>query len=115
MLPVATVELVAAIEPVSANMDIVAVPGLTAIDYGKAQVPAKIITADLDATAEIAATGRRDTPDSNAEGSVVFANKSADAVTIPKGTIVRTSSGNPVRFYTVTDVQLPAERALISA
>lgn len=110
VLPAATVELVAAVEPVSANMDIVAVPGLTVIDYGQARAPAKIITAELDATAEIATTGRRDTPDSNAEGSVVFANKSADALTIPKGTIVRTSSGNPVRFYTVTDVQLPAER-----
>jgi hypothetical protein len=51
----------------------------------------------------------RDVPDGHAEGSVVFANKTTIPVTVTKGTVVRTSFGENVRFYTVSDVWLPGE------
>ncbi|MBC7261763.1 MAG: baseplate J/gp47 family protein, partial [Chloroflexi bacterium] len=45
----------------------------------------------------------------HAQGTVIFANKTTMPVTITKGTVVRTSSGENVRFYTVADAWLPGE------
>ncbi len=109
-LPSATVTLAPATRQVAAEMEIVAVPGLTEIDYGAGQIPASSVVVEIEGTAETTTTDRRDIPDARASGSVVFANKTNEAVVIPKDTIVRTGSGTPVRFYTVTDVELPAQR-----
>ena len=54
------------------------------------------------------ASGREDVADTHASGEVVFVNRTTEPVVIPKGTIVRTSSGVIVRFYTVADVEVPA-------
>ena len=109
VLPSATITLRMVGEPVAAEMDITAVAGLTEIDYGQAKVPARTVSVELVATDTMAATERRDVPDGHAEGSVVFANKTTIGVTITKGTVVRTSHGENVRFYTVADVWLPGE------
>ncbi len=110
VLPSATVVLVPATQPVMVEMEIVAVPGLAEIDYGAGRIPARSVVVELQGAAETTTTDRRDIPDARASGSVVFANKTTEAVIIPKDTIVRTGAGTPVRFYTVTDVELPAER-----
>lgn len=44
----------------------------------------------------------------NARGPVVFENSSADAITLPAGTIVSTGGNNPRRFQLLEDVVVPA-------
>jgi hypothetical protein len=108
-LPSATVTLKPVSEPVEAAMEMTGIAGLGDVNYGQAQVPARIVSVEREGNDTIATTDKRDVPDGHAEGSVVFANKTSVPVTITKGTVVRTSFGETVRFYTVADVWLPGE------
>jgi len=107
-LPTATITLVPVSVPVSGRLDIMAEWGLDEIDYGRAQVPARWVEIEVEGQNEIPTTGVMDVPDGHAHGEVVFANRSSDPLLVPKGTIVRTGSGVNVRFFTVSDVELPA-------
>ena len=109
LLPTATVAVRLATEPVAASMEISGVSGLAEVNYGAGQVPARTVSAERVATDTIATTDKRDVPDGHAEGSVVLANRTTTPVTITKGTLVRTSFGRNVRFFTVADVGLPGE------
>lgn len=109
VLPNATVLLKPVSEPVEATMEMVGVAGLGEINYGLAEVPARTVYVEREGTDTIATTSKRDVPDGHAQGTVVFANKTTIPVTITKGTIVRTSYGENVRFYTVADAWLPGE------
>lgn len=109
VLPSATVTLTPVSEPVEASMEIVGVAGLQEINYGLAKVPVRFVSVEREGSDKIAPTGRRDVPDAHAQGTVVFANKTNIPVTVTKGTVVRTSTGENVRFYTVADAWLPGE------
>ncbi len=109
LIPTATVTLTPATEPMTASMEITGEAGLTEVNYGLGQVPARTVSVELGGSDTIAATDKRDVPDGHAEGSAVFANKTTIPVTITKGTLVRTSFGKNVRFFTVADVLLPGE------
>jgi hypothetical protein len=109
LLPSATVTLKPTHEPVQASMEIIAVAGLNEVNYGSGQVPARTASVEREGTDKIATTARIDVPDGYAQGGVVFANKTTIPVTITKGTVVRTSTGENVRFYTVADAWLPGE------
>lgn len=109
LLPSATITLEPVHEPVEARMGVTAVAGLNEINYGSGEVPARTASVEREGTAKIATTGRIDVPDGYAQGAVVFANRTTIPVTITKGTVVRTSSGDNVRFYTVADASLPGE------
>jgi hypothetical protein len=109
VLPSASVTLRPTYEPVEASMEIVGVAGLTEVNYGSGQIPARTASVEREGTDKIATTGRIDVPDGYAQGAVVFANKTTIPVTITKGTVVRTSTGDNVRFYTVADAWLPGE------
>jgi hypothetical protein len=67
------------------------------------------VSVDIEAFDTIATTNKRDVPDGYAQGTVVFANKTSIPVTITKGTVLRTSFGENVRFYTLSDAWLPGE------
>lgn len=109
LIPTATITLQPATEPMTASMEITGEAGLTAVNYGLGQVPARTVSVEREGSDNIATTDKRDVPDGHAEGSAVFANKTTIPVTITKGTLVRTSFGRNVRFFTVADVLLPAE------
>jgi hypothetical protein len=109
LMPSATVTLALVHEPVQASMEIVGVAGLSDINYGSAEVPARTASVEREGTDKIATTARIDVPDGYAQGAVVFANKTTIPVTITTGTVVRTSTGENVRFYTVADAWLPGE------
>jgi hypothetical protein len=109
LLPTATVWLEPASEPVEASMGMQGVLGLTETDYQLAQVPARALTVEQEAFDTIAATNKRDIPDGHAQGTVVLANKTTIPVTITQGSIVRTSFGENVRFYTIADTLVPGE------
>lgn len=106
-VPSATVRLTPATNPVTGEMEIVAVKGLSEINYGTAEIPARTVSVEIEGQDQNTTTGRRDVPDTRAQGIVVFTNKTPQAITVTKGTIVRTTAGTNVRFYTITDVSLP--------
>lgn len=97
--PVATMQQVAF--TVQAN------PRYRTIEFEEGVIPARTVQVIVDAQGETPATGQRDIPDQHASGMVVLANRTDRALTVPKGTIVRTSSGVTQRFYTTVDVELP--------
>lgn len=109
VLPSATITLSPVSEPVEASMEVIGVAGLPEINYGLGEVPARLVSVEREGSDKIATTDRRDVPDGHAQGTVIFANKTTIPVTITKGTVVRTSTGDNVRFYTVADAWLPGE------
>ena len=108
LLPSATITLDPVAEPVAATIPVAANPVYKEIDYGRAIIPARIVQVIIEGSGETPATARLDVPDGHASGEVVFANRTTEPVTVPQGTIVRTSSGVNVRFYSVSAVELPA-------
>lgn len=109
IVPSARVTISPVSRPLSTAMDITAVNGLKAVDHASAKVPARTVTVQTQGADTIVTTSKQDVPDGHAQGSVVFANKTSNAVQIPKGTVVSTSFGRNERFYTVADVSLPAQ------
>ena len=108
-LPSATVTLQPISQRTSAAMEVTGVLERTDIDYSQALVPARMVTIDQDGFDTVATTNKRDVPDGHAQGTVLFANRTTVPMTITKGTVVRTSYGESVRFYTIADVRLPGE------
>jgi len=109
ILPSATVRLVPLSEPVQGSLQMTAVAGLGDIDYGSAQIPASNVSVEREGFDTISTTNKRDVPDGHAEGTVIVANKTSIPVTITQGTVLRTSYGQNVRFYTISDAFLPGE------
>ena len=109
LFPSATVELELMAHPISGSLSVTAHPMYGELDYGRAIIPARNVQVIVSGRGETPTSGRKDVADSHASGEVVFINRTSEEVIVPKGTIVRTSSGINVRFYTVTDVTIPAE------
>lgn len=107
VVPVATVRLVPALEPVSATVTITARPDVTAPRAADRVVPARRIGERVEAIDTIETTGTRSAPDQPARGSVVFINRGPAPQEIPAGTVVATSTGANVRFQTTEPAQLP--------
>ena len=75
------------------------------------QIPAKVEDVTLDGSEQLVPSAKKDVPDAKATGSVLFTNRANQAIHIPKGTVVATSAGVPIRFQTTADVDVaPAAR-----
>ena len=108
LFPSASVVLDLRTQASSASFDVVADPRHSEIDYEKAIVPGHTVEVSVEISDRIPSTGYRDVEVGYASGDIVFANRTDSVVTVPKGTVVRTSSGINARFHTVTDLELPA-------
>jgi len=106
-VPRATVTLEPVAKPVSGSLAVSAAPSYREIDYGKAILPGRVVQVIVEGRGETPASGRVDVPEGYASGEVVFCNRTASPVTVPKGTIVCTSSGVNVRFVTLSEIELP--------
>jgi hypothetical protein len=106
-VPGATIVLYPDVERLQAGTQIVADPHLEAVDFGGAAVPARRLVVTEEWQAEVATTGAVDVPDAPARGTVVFMNRLDEAVTVPEGTRVRTSNGQPVSYQTLAPVEVP--------
>jgi hypothetical protein len=62
---------------------------------------------EVEGQATVDTTGTIDQPSEKARGIALFTNLIPDQVTIPAGTVVRTSAAQPVRFVTLADATLP--------
>lgn len=110
IVPSATVDLTLAAQIVEADVLITVStdPELTEVDVENAILPSITIETDVEDIAIIPTTGEREVSDLRAVGSVVFINQTGETIDIPAGTVVSTSTGNPVEFRTVDTVTLPA-------
>lgn len=106
-VPRATVTLEPAAKPVSGTFDVTADLTYLGIDYGRAIIPARRVQVIVQGRNEIPTSKSIPVPDAHASGQVVVSNRTSNPVTVPKGTIVRTSSGVNVRFATMADIELP--------
>ncbi len=99
------------LEPVASlyqtSFSVQANPRYRSTDLEGGVIPARMVQVTVEAQGETPATGQRDVPDQHASGMIVLANRTDRPLTVPKGTIVRTSSGVTQRFYTTVDVELP--------
>lgn len=107
ILPSARIVLTPASEVVSIAVPLTASPAVESVNKEQLLLPARIIELRVEDRAQIPTTGTRDAPDAPATGTVVFINRTAASVTVPKGTVVSTSAGTPIRFITLEDVTLP--------
>ena len=109
LMPSAKIILEPIAEPVYASADVTADPVYREIAYGQAIIPARVTQVIVEGHGDTPATGRLDTADGHASGEAVFANRTDGLVTVPKGTIVRTSSGVNASFYTLAEIELPPQ------
>lgn len=107
VVPSAEITLALANEKVEATVQVHADPELKTINYQTGQIPARIVQAQVGGTAQIPVSGTKDAPDEPARGKVFFINKLNQPVTVPKGTVVATSTGSTIRFITVEEVTVP--------
>ncbi len=107
LTPRAVITVQPAAERVSVTMDLLASAQFRVVDSAQGQFPAKPVQVVLEQTGQVTTTGTKRAPDAFARGAVVFANRSQNPLTIPKGTIVRTGTGATIRFVTEEDAALP--------
>lgn len=108
LAPHATITLKPYQEELRVTRQIVADPQIDAVNLGGATVPGRILVDIEKWQASLATTGVIELPASQARGLVVFANQIPQAVTIPAGTRVSTSTGNRLIYQTLATVEAPA-------
>ncbi|MCY3832152.1 MAG: baseplate J/gp47 family protein [Chloroflexi bacterium] len=108
ILPSAVVRLSLYEEEVSAIVDIVADRKAETIDLDKGLIPAQTLRETVETTASIPASGIFWLDSVSSAGLVTFTNLGDERVSIPKGTILATSAGEPILFETAADVVVPA-------
>jgi hypothetical protein len=107
ILPGGTVVLHPDTRDLSTTLMVVGDPALDEADYTAGRVPARLLRVEVGWRGSAATTGTTDIPDAPATGTVVFVNQGAVPVTVPVGTVVRTSTGTTIRFRTTRPVDVP--------
>lgn len=108
LVPTAKITLYPVSEMTSAKVQITASGSQKTINTLLAQIPATFSDIAIEGSEEVTPANKKDVPDGRAGGVVVFTSKADQAIKIPKGTIVSTSAGVPVRFATQADSEVPA-------
>lgn len=108
IVPSATVTIEPEARAVSADFFVQANSTYRDVDYEQGIIPARRVQVIVEGRGEKPATGTISIPGEYASGEVVFTNRTDQPVTVPQGTVVRTSSGVTARFMTVSEVQVPA-------
>lgn len=75
------------------------------------QFPVHDLNLILEAKGSAPATGRLDTPQDYAHGTVSIRNLTTTPLTVPRGLVVATLGESPVRFETTREITLPANAA----
>ncbi len=105
--PSAEVKLMPKIFPIETLIEVRADPEAEKIDWAARTIPARMVEASLEGSAQIPTVSQKDVPDERAKGRVVFTNRTGEAVKVPKGTVVATSAGTIIRFVTLEEVTVP--------
>lgn len=109
IVPRATITLVPAGETVSLIVPVSAGREVESVDTEARLIPSRRVGDYFEGNIEVATTGTAPYQSGRATGTVLFANRLAQDVTVPVGTLVRTSAASfPVRFVTTQEVVVPA-------
>ncbi len=108
LLPQATVYLTPARSQVISSVELTARTGIDEPDPLNNLVPARVVQARVEGFGTTPTTGQDEAPVGKATGVVTFVNRTSRDITVPEGTIVRTSFGQNVRFKTLHPVNVPA-------
>lgn len=108
LAPSATITVTPASEEATTTIDLTASSQIRVINSAKGQLPARSVQVLIEDVGVIETVGRKRVPDAAATGTVVVANRTMTAMTIAKGTIVRTATGVSIRFRTEEEALLPA-------
>lgn len=106
VVPTATVTLTPSMQPLSAEMEIIASHDVEEVDWTTGSIPARLVQVQVEDSGQVPTTGKQDAPDSLAAGSVIFINQLSQPVTVVTDTIVVTSRGTSIRFRTTQAVEL---------
>lgn len=110
IVPTATITLVPQGETITTILPVSIVfdPEMEEVDIERGLVPARRVGDYFEGYIEVETTGTTAYESGRATGTVLFTNLLAQEVTVPAGTVVRTSSGSfPIRFATTQDVTVP--------
>jgi hypothetical protein len=109
LLPAATVRLTPASQALRVTVALTADPAQAAPDMATRTIPARIVEVRLRTSVSAVTSGLQEQPSTRATGQIVFTNRRAGPVSIPKGTLVRTTGGRTARFVTTQAAVTPAE------
>ncbi len=104
--PGATIHLTPAANQVNVTTTVTADPTVSLVDTSDSVIPARTIGIEAEGSTTIETSGTTLVPSTKARGIALFTNLLPEQVTIPAGTVVRTSAAQPVRFATLEDVTL---------
>lgn len=107
IVPTAQIQLVPSAVALNVATDIIIDSSIGAVSAETRAIPARRINKEISGTLQLRTTVTKTVPDARSTGTVTFTNLRAEEITIPPGTIVRTSAGVPIRFSTQTTVTLP--------
>lgn len=108
VVPSATITLTPAQAVIEITTSITASPDIDDVEVEQGIIPTTRLRVETIQTGTIETTGEIPLEDTTAVGSVVFINRTEQAIEIPVGTAVRTSAGTPIQFRTLEAVTVPA-------
>jgi Baseplate J-like protein len=108
ILPSAQVTVTASSQDISLIVPVSLDAQIDKVDVSARTVPATRIDVVVEDVASVPTTGAKDIPRGKSKGSVIFFNVLQTQYTVPKNTVVRTSSASvAVRFVTLSDINVP--------
>jgi len=106
--PEGRIQLSPAKTSITADLVVRANPEAEGIDYSTRDIPARLVQVEIRNVGRIPPETNQDMPADKALGTVTFANRTNQEITIPVSTTLSTSSGTTVRFLTVQTATIPA-------
>jgi hypothetical protein len=103
VVPSATVTIQLSQDILESEVNLTADPNARDVNIEARVIPATILRATVQSSGTVETTGSESLPDTPAVGVVVFTNQTFDALTIPAGTTVSTTTGSPIYFRTMEE------------
>jgi hypothetical protein len=108
IVPTANVTLTASQQNISLIVPVTLDTQSDKVDVQTRTVPATRVDVVVEDVASVPTTGAKDIPSGKAKGTIVLYNVLTSAYTVPKNSVVRTTSASlAVRFVTLNDVEVP--------
>jgi len=108
LLPQATVTLTPVARQVEAELIVKADPTVKSVDFQELKFPARVSQVDMKMSGQIETIKTELAPVSNAQGDVIFINRTEAEQTIPVSTTVAASAGEQLEFITTVTAVIPA-------